>query len=115
MEFAVRMLLLVNPITEEELLERFACGNITEIYKMMNGSRSLAMQILINSAALFAVHSIDCLDDYTDGFGYYATNDALDEFYEALGELGYEMSTEERQLADGTHPLYAGNGDVGDE
>lgn len=115
MEFAVRMLLLVNPLTEEELLERFACDNITEIYKMMNGSRSLAMQILINSAALFAVHSIDCLDDYTDGFGYYATNDALDEFYEALGELGYEMSTEERQLADGTHPLYAGNGDVGDE
>ncbi len=102
MEFAVRMLLLTEPLIEEDLLERFACLDADELYRMIRGSRTYAARILMNAAYLAAGD----LDDYTDFNGRYAENEALDGMYDALEVLGYEMSTEERQLADGTHELY---------
>lgn len=34
------------------------------------------------------------------------SSDVLDLLYDWLEQLGYEMSDEERQLKDGTHPLF---------
>ena len=107
MEFAVRMLLLITgTLIERDLLERFACFDIDELYEMIRGSRTYAARILINAAYLMVGRERGDLDDYTDGDGGYAENNALDELYEALEVLGYEMSTEERQLANGAHELY---------
>jgi ParB family chromosome partitioning protein len=48
--------------------------------------------------------------------GYYGTqfpefkaNKNLDLIYDFMCKLGYEMSTEEKQLQDGTHELYVKN------
>lgn len=105
MEFAVRMLITAEPYIEEKLLERFACFDTDELYRMIRGSRTYAARILINAAYLAATERGD-LDDYMDMNGGYAENEALDEMYDALEVLGYEMSTEERQLANGAHKLY---------
>lgn len=45
------------------------------------------------------------LNDY-DYLGKYHPNPKLDEIYDFLDELGYEVSDEEKQLRDGTHELY---------
>lgn len=43
---------------------------------------------------------------YTTYWGDYEQNRALDAIYELLTMMGYEMSDEEKQLQDGTHPLF---------
>ena len=43
--------------------------------------------------------------------GQHRNNKALDVLYNLLCTLGYEMSTEEKQLQDGSHPLYAKEGE----
>lgn len=107
MEFAVRMLLLITGASiERDLLERFACFDTDELCRMIRGSRTYAARILINAAYLAAEAARGCLDDYLDWNGCYTENEELDMLYDALDVIGYEMSTEERQLADGTHELY---------
>ena len=106
MEFAVRMLLLITgTLIERDLLERFACFDTDELCRTIRGSRTYAARILINAAYLAATERGD-LDDYSNSSGRYAENNEIDELYEALEVLGYEMSTEERQLANGAHELY---------
>lgn len=45
-------------------------------------------------------------NDYADWEGDYMPNKPLDVLYDLLTVLGYEMSDEEKQLRDGTHPLF---------
>lgn len=45
----------------------------------------------------------DCHDDW---YGTYRKNSRLERWYDLLEKLGYPISTEERQLLDGTHELY---------
>ena len=44
---------------------------------------------------------------YNEEFPPYRKNEHLESVYEFLVELGYQISTEEQQLLDGTHELYA--------
>ena len=49
----------------------------------------------------------DCKSmSYSDWYGTHDANEMLDGIYDLLTVLGYEMSDEEKQLQDGTHPLY---------
>ena len=43
---------------------------------------------------------------YSDWNGNYRNNERLDKLYEMLVMLGYELSDEEQQWKDGSHPLY---------
>lgn len=43
---------------------------------------------------------------YDDWLGKYEENEHLDDLYGFLCAIGYEMSDDERQLRDGTHPLF---------
>lgn len=52
----------------------------------------------------------DSSNTYSDWSGEYCKNWRLTVLYELLGVLGYEMSDEERQLQDGTHPLFKKEG-----
>ena len=47
---------------------------------------------------------------YSDYWGDYESNKTLDAIYDLLTVLGYEMSDEEKQLQDGTHPLFQKEG-----
>ena len=47
-----------------------------------------------------------CYDTYN---GAYKQNKRLESLYAHLTALGYEMSTDERKLLDGTHEVYPGN------
>ena len=49
----------------------------------------------------------DCASaKYSDWRGRYSENESLDKLYEMLVMLGYELSDEEQQWKDGSHPLY---------
>lgn len=41
-----------------------------------------------------------------DSYGAFRENEHLSSFYALLEKLGYQMSTEEKQMLDGTHPAY---------
>ena len=45
-------------------------------------------------------------ESYYDWNGLHTDNEMLNNVYDLLGKLGYEMSDEERALRDGTHELY---------
>lgn len=47
-----------------------------------------------------------CYGGYIKAFPYYQQNRTLELLYKFLTSLGYEMSDEEKQLLDGTHPLF---------
>ena len=48
-------------------------------------------------------HNEHCHDEWN---GKYVKNDRLERWYNLLEKLGYPISTDERQLLDGTHELY---------
>lgn len=50
-------------------------------------------------------------NQYVDWDGAHAANKPLDVLYNLLAVLGYEMSEEEKQLQDGTHPLFRKEGE----
>lgn len=50
--------------------------------------------------------SVDDAERYSNWWGRHEQNKTLDAIYALLTVLGYEMSDEERQLQDGTHPLF---------
>lgn len=56
------------------------------------------------------MHDNDC-NDYHDYSGNHDTNESLDMLYECLEMLGYEMSDEEKAYKDGTHELFAKEGE----
>lgn len=105
MEFTVRILMLIDAELEHILLDKFSCDDAEELFNSMRASAPLAARVL-------AVATFECADHYLSIRGYVGYNGdhcedpTLDALYEALGVIGYEMSTEERQLADGTHKLY---------
>lgn len=47
-------------------------------------------------------------EQYLNWRGEHQENEGLDQIYDLLEGLGYEMSDEERALQDGTHELYFG-------
>jgi ParB family chromosome partitioning protein len=52
--------------------------------------------------------SINCINySYGEHYPQYTENEQLLLIYEFLGKLGYQISTEEQKLIDGTHELYA--------
>lgn len=51
-----------------------------------------------------------CAGDYKKHYPAYRASDELQALYYWLTELGYEMSDAERQLCDGTHPVFAKGG-----
>ena len=54
--------------------------------------------------------SINCYTySYGENYPQYAKNELLLLIYEFLEKLGYQISTEEQKLLDGTHELYANN------
>ena len=51
-----------------------------------------------------------CDSEYNDCYnweGNYKENQALNELYRGLCALGYQMSDEEKQMLDGSHPIYS--------
>ncbi len=54
----------------------------------------------------------ECCNDYTN---FYRKNETLEQIYEILCDLGYQMSDEEKALLDGTHDLYEADPDNDDE
>lgn len=59
--------------------------------------------ILLNMMFTMFDYNEHCHDGY---YGKYRKNSRLERWYSLLEKLGYPISTEERQLLDGTHKLY---------
>lgn len=61
-------------------------------------------------ALLMTVYAQWCDSEYNDCYnweGNYKENQALNELYRGLCALGYQMSDEEKQMLDGSHPIYS--------
>lgn len=60
-----------------------------------------------------------CCDKVTAGYiswdGGHKENESLDQLYGLLERLGYEMSDEEKQLQNGTHPIFGKADEDSDE
>lgn len=59
--------------------------------------------ILLNMMFTMFDYNEHCYDGY---HGKYQKNSSLEKWYDLLEKLGYPISTDERQLLDGTHDLY---------
>lgn len=54
----------------------------------------------------YAAQDDDSREGYSSWDGKHINNEELDELYNLLCSLGYEMSDDEKQMQDGTHPLF---------
>jgi ParB family chromosome partitioning protein len=82
-------------------------GNEMERHCLKNISEK---KLKVYHGIIYAAFSDDARFSYWRGYGYsfpeHNENVRLDALYDWLISLGYEMSDEERQLRDGTHPLF---------
>ncbi len=84
--------------TDDEGYERFDYQNVLQ--KVQKSPETAIWKMIL-------LHVEDShTSNFTDWRGEYKFNFDLDMFYKLLITLGYEMSEEEKQWADGTHPLY---------
>ncbi len=80
-----------------------------EQYRMMKEKIKCAPE----KAALlvaYAAQGDDSREGYSSWDGKHINNDKLNELYNLLCSLGYEMSDEEKQMQDGTHSLFKKDG-----
>lgn len=99
-------------LDEDEIIETFRL----KIYEDEEASECVRLEDCRAAAArspewaLWRMIWISIGDDkntkYTTYWGTHEQNRTLDAIYELLTVMGYEMSDEEKQLQDGTHPLF---------
>lgn len=63
----------------------------------------------------YAAQNDNSREGYSSWDGRPINNEELDELYNLLCSLGYEMSDDEKQLQDGTHPLFKKDGGQNDD
>ncbi|MCF6464180.1 ParB/RepB/Spo0J family partition protein [Clostridium sp. Cult1] len=87
---------LLNLTTNEEDIKR------EDMASEINRKPELSLLI-----ATYSVMDEKYLNYYSNWDGTYSASERLDQVYDFLTKIGYEMSEEEKQLQDGTHELFA--------
>lgn len=101
---------LLYELTKLEYKDGKVNSNIWERYKPGLDQLDLDQFALMVLALFEDNEKMNCTYDYRTGFPRYVADCSdtckLTEIYAFLTKLGYEMSTNEKQLLDGTHKIY---------